>query len=259
MATSTGRFVWYDLMTTDMPAAEAFYSDVVQWQARDSGMPGPSRYTLFSAGGRDVAGLMTIPDEVKARGARPAWNGYIGVDDVDRVAGEVKEKGGAIHYPASDIPGVGRFAVLTDPQGAFFYLFKPNAGQEGGQPAMDTPGHVGWRELMTTDLDAAFAFYAAQFGFTKTEAMDMGPMGIYQLFATGGPDAAGGMMKRPPEVPMSFWLFYFNVDGLDAAIKRVTSGGGQVLNGPVEVPGGAWIAQCSDPQGAMFALVSQRR
>jgi predicted enzyme related to lactoylglutathione lyase len=259
MATSTGRFVWYDLMTTDMEAAEAFYRDVVRWQARDSGMPGPSRYTLFSTGGRDVAGLMIIPDEVKARGARPAWNGYIGVDDVDRATDEVKEKGGAIHYPATDIPGVGRFAVLTDPQGAFFYLFEPDAGQEDGQPAMDAPGHVGWRELMTSDLDAAFAFYAAQFGFTKAEAIDMGPMGTYQLFATGGPDAAGGMMKRPPEVPMSFWLFYFNVDGLDAAIGRVTTGGGQVLNGPMEVPGGAWIAQCSDPQGAMFALVSQNR
>jgi uncharacterized protein len=258
MATSQGKFVWYDLMTTDMEAAEAFYSDVVGWEAKDAGMT-TSRYTIFSVGGRPVAGLMTIPDEVRAKGGRPAWMGYIGVDDVDRAAEEVAQKGGAVHQPATDIPGVGRFAVVADPQGAFFYLFKPYGGEQGEEPAMGAPGHVGWRELMTSDLDAAFAFYATQFGFTKTEAMDMGPMGIYQLFATGGSEAVGGMMKRPPEVPMSFWMFYFNVDGLDAAMERVKGKGGQVLNGPMEVPGGAWIAQCSDPQGAMFALLSQKR
>jgi predicted enzyme related to lactoylglutathione lyase len=258
MATSQGKFVWYDLMTTDMAAAETFYSDVVGWEAKDAGMP-TSRYTIFSVTGRPVAGLTTIPDEVRARGGRPAWMGYIGVDDVDRAAEEITQKGGAVHKPATDIPGVGRFAVVADPQGAFFYLFKPSGGDQGEEPPMGTPGHVGWRELMTSDLDGAFAFYAAQFGFTKTEAMDMGPMGIYQLFATGGKEAVGGMMKRPPEVPMSFWTFYFNVDGLDAAMERVKSGRGQVLNGPMEVPGGAWIAQCSDPQGAMFALVSPKR
>jgi len=110
MATSQGKFVWYDLMTTDMAAAEAMYSDVVGWEAKDAGMP-TSRYTIFSVAGRPVAGLMTIPDEVRAKGGRPAWMGYIGVDDVDRAAEEITQKGGAVHQPATDIPGVGRFAA----------------------------------------------------------------------------------------------------------------------------------------------------
>ena len=257
MANPQGSFVWYELMTEDMKAAENFYSGVVGWQTKDSGMPGMD-YTLLSVGPAMIGGIMKVPDEARAMGAKPAWLGYIGVDDVDAMAERVKGAGGKVFRPPSDIPSVGRFAVVADPHGAAFILFKP-ASAEGPPPAPEgTPGTVGWHELHAGDRESAFAFYSGLFGWTKTEAMDMGPMGIYQMFATGGPPA-GGMMTKRPEMAWAAWLFYFNVDAIDAAAARVTAGGGKVSMGPHQVPGGQWIVMCEDPQRAMFALVAPKR
>jgi predicted enzyme related to lactoylglutathione lyase len=257
MPNSTGRFVWYELMTTDTEGAEKFYRRVVGWDARDAGMAAVS-YTLFSAGGADVAGLMAIPQRARDAGARPGWIGYVAVEDVDACAAQVAREGGSVHRPPDDIPGVGRFAIVADPQGATLALFRC-AAQSNQQPvAAGTPGHAGWRELLASDWQRAFAFYAGLFGWTKAEPFDMGSLGIYQLFAAGG-ETIGGMMTRPETVPAPFWLYYFNVDGIDAAKDRVRAGGGQIINGPHEVPGGSWIVQCLDPQGAMFALVAPRR
>ncbi len=256
MATTGSPFVWYELMTTDLAGAQAFYSDVLGWKAADAGMPGMA-YTLVSAGPHQVGGMMTMPDEVRATGAPPNWTGYLAVADVDAKAAQVVAAGGSVHHPPTDIPGVGRFSVVGDPQGAVVTLFKDNGGAYTA-PAPGLPGTVGWHELMTSALDPAWDFYSSLFGWTKDTAMDMGPMGVYQMFDAGsGP--TGGMMTRPPEMPVSAWLYYFNVEALDAAVERVKAGGGQLFHGPQEVPGGSWIAQCSDPQGAMFALVSTQR
>jgi hypothetical protein len=156
-----------------------------------------------------------------------------------------------------DIPGVARFAVVADPQGATFMLIKGFSEAPPQWPAPSTPGHPGWRELYASDWEPAFAFYSELFGWTEDQAFDMGPMGTYQLFAIQDVPA-GGMMNRPPEMPRPFWLYYFNVDDIDAAAGRVTESGGRILNGPMEVPG-IWIVQCADPQGAMFALVGPKR
>jgi hypothetical protein len=247
-------FVWYELMTTDRTAAEAFYGAVVGWEieACDGGMP----YAIAKAGGRPAAGLMDLPEEARAAGMPPAWVGYVGVADVDAAADEVRQAGGAVHRAPEDIPGIGRFAVVADPQGAMFMLFTPLQAEEPVPPM--SPGHVSWHELYATDWAAAFDFYAGRFGWTKDQAMDMGPMGTYQLFAAGSL-AIGGMMNRPADMPVAAWLFYFGVPAIDAAVERVKAHGGRILNGPMEVPGGAWIVQALDPQGAMFALVGMRR
>ncbi len=250
----TGRFVWYELITTDPQAAQSFYGRVLGWQARDGGPPGMA-YTLLSAGGTDVAGLMRMPAEACEAGARPGWVGYVTVADVDAQVARIELAGGTTHVAPQDIPDVGRFAMVSDPQGAVFALFRPDGPPAGDVPAADTPGHAGWRELHANDGDAAFEFYAAQFGWTRADSLDMGPMGTYQLFAAGA-QPIGGMMNRTADHSSPFWLYYFNVDGLAAAIERVEAGGGQVLHGPHDVPGGGRVAQCSDPQGAMFALVS---
>ena len=186
------------------------------------------------------------------------WSGYIGVEDVDVSVKELKAKGGTVKRPPEDIPGVGRFAVVTDPYGATFNLFTTKGGETPKAPSM-SPGQVGWRELNSDNGPKAFEFYSQMFGWTKTEAMDMGPLGVYQLFASGGKDAVGGMMTKMKEMPMAMWLFYFVVDAIDAAVERVKKAGGQVINGPMEVPGPAWIIQGIDPQGAMFALVGDKR
>jgi uncharacterized protein len=257
MSDPAGKFCWYELMTTDTAAATAFYESVVGWRAQDSGLPGMA-YTLLHAGEAPIGGLMAVPEEARKAGARPGWAGYIWVADVDATAAKIKSAGGQVHRAPDDIPNIGRFAVVADPQGAIFVLFKDAGAERPPQPTPGIPGLAGWHELQATDREAAFAFYSDLFGWTKTEAFDMGdPVGLYQLFATG--DAAvGGMMNKMAGVPAPFWLYYFTVADIDSAIARVTNGGGQVIHGPVQVPGGVWIAQGLDPQGAMFALVGPR-
>jgi predicted enzyme related to lactoylglutathione lyase len=245
------NFVWYELMTTELDAAAAFYKTVVGWNSERWDNP-QMRYTIVKAGDTGVGGLMTIPAEAAQMGARPAWLGYISADDVDAATDGVRQTGGTVHREPADIPEIGRFSVVADPQGAMFILFRPQGDDRPPVPPM-TPGHIGWHELYAAEWKSAFDFYAGQFGWTKADAMDMGEMGTYQLFSAGG-EPIGGMMTKPADVPSPFWLFYFNVGDIDAAAERVTGNGGKVLMGPMEVPGGSWIVQATDPQGAMFAL-----
>jgi uncharacterized protein len=249
-------FVWYELMTTDAKAAESFYSKVVGWAPQHAGQAGID-YTLLLAGAVPMAGLMALDKEACDAGARPCWVGYVGVADVDAHVGRVTRAGGKVHVPPTDIPNIGRFAMVTDPQGATFNLFKPVSDMPPAPADPATPGTIGWHELMAADGEKAFAFYADLFGWTRDEAIDMGAMGRYQLFAAGGP-AIGGMMTKPAEVPAPFWGYYFQVDAIGAALERLKGAGGKVINGPMEVPGGSWIVQGVDPQGAMFSLVSRK-
>jgi predicted enzyme related to lactoylglutathione lyase len=250
---NNGTFVWYELGTTDPEAAASFYKQVVGWEAQ--AIP-EMHYTILQKDGARIAGVMQLPEHVRAQGVPPHWVGYINVDDVDAYAKRAEEAGATLRHGPEDIPGIGRFAVLTDPDGAPFNLFKTN-GEGGPETPPMTPGHIGWHELMARSGDAGFDFYSGLFGWTRGEAMPMGPMGVYQLFDYGG-RSQGGMMTAP-EGAKPGWMFYFVVSGIDAAQARVTEAGGTVRNGPMEVPGGAWILQCQDPQGASFAMVSMAR
>jgi predicted enzyme related to lactoylglutathione lyase len=251
-------FFWYELMTTDLDGAEAFYTNVVGWTAQpfDAG-PGMPRYTVMNVGERGVAGLMTLPEDAAKMGMPPAWLGYIHTKDVDASTQSLKNAGGTVHREPDDIPSVGRFAVVADPQGATFMLMQPTGPDQPTVPAT-TPGHIGWHELYTSDWKAAFDFYSGQFGWEKGDAMDMGQMGIYQTFSAG-PESGGGMMNKPEQMPVPVWMFYFNVPAIDAAAKRITDNGGKILMGPMEVPTGQWIVQGQDPQGAHFALLAPVR
>lgn len=254
MTQSPSQFAWYELMTTDPEAAKAFYTKVVGWGTEPfPGMP----YTILKAGEAPVGGLMELPEEARKMGAPPHWIGYVGVDDVDAATEKARRLGGSVYVEPQDIPEVGRFSIVTDPQKAAFTLFKP-ANLPDSPPAVPgSPGHIGWHELYAVDWEKAFAFYAEMFGWQKAEALDMGAMGIYQLFSAGGAPI-GGMFNKPAEMPMPAWLYYFTVADFDAATERLKSHGGKVINGPMEVPGGAWIVQAIDPQGAMFAITGMR-
>ena len=256
MALKQGDFVWHELVTSDVSAAADFYTKVLGWSVADSGLPGTT-YMVCSAGATPVAGLMPIPETAAPAGMKPKWFGYVGVADVDVKAEDLKAAGGAVQHGPADIPGVGRFAVVADPQGGCFHLFKSDSPPPPEVP-LGTPGTVGWNELHAGDGERAFAFYASLFGWTKDEAIPMGPMGTYQLFANGGP-AIGGMMTKMPDQLAPAWLYYFNVEAIDAAAGRATEAGGKVVHGPSEVPGGQWIVQCLDPQGALFAMVAPGR
>jgi predicted enzyme related to lactoylglutathione lyase len=255
MDNSGGRFVWYELATTDIEAAKAFYAGVVGWSTVDTAA-GDAGYTLFIAGTAPAAGLTKLPPEALRTGALAQWNGYVGVEDVDAAAARVKQLGGSVYIPPTDIPNVSRFSVVADPQMATLVLVKGRERNqdESGQPGM--PGRIAWHELLTSDLDKAFAFYSALFGWKKTHARS-GPEGIYQNFAIGT-ETVGGISLKPDDWPRPLWFYYINVAGIEAAAKRVRSHGGKVLDGPAAVPGGAWVLHCRDPQGVPFSLIDTR-
>jgi predicted enzyme related to lactoylglutathione lyase len=249
---SQPKFSWYELLTTDVDSAKAFYSSIIPWSTQFVGTP-QMPYSTFNVDGRGVAGIMNLPPQA---GPKPAWSGYIHLLDVDAAAQRVADAGGSIHRPPTDVPGMLRFSVVVDPQGAPFVLFTANPQMDSPPPPPPgTPGTVGWNELLTPDSAAAFDFYTTQFGWTEGDSFDMGAIGPYRIFKVDGVQN-GGIMNTPPGTPGAFWNFYFQVESCSAVVDRIHAGGGKVVNGPHEVPGGQWIVTAIDPQGASFALVS---
>ena len=252
MGNSDSRFVWYELATADVEAAKAFYSSVVGWGTADAPMPG-SVYTQFTAKGIPVAGLMKLPPDPSGTGTATQWIGFVGVDDVDAAARRVNQLGGTVHVPPADIPNVTRFSVVADPQMAVLALVTKPQGGHARSAQLSAPGRVSWHELLASDGESAFAFYSALLGWTKADAQAE-PTGVYQQFSAGG-EAIGAICTKPNTSPWCLWLYYFNVVDLDAAAKRVQTGGGKILYGPITVTGGARIVHCVDPEGAIFGLI----
>jgi predicted enzyme related to lactoylglutathione lyase len=254
MVVHHGRFVWYELLTTDIAAAKAFYGEVVGWGARDASTPDLA-YTLFSAGEAPVSGLMDLPEEARKMGATPRWVGYVAVDDLDETVDRIRRLGGAVYVPPTDT-NVGRISVVADPQTANLALIN-GLKLRPSQPAeFDRPGRVGWHELAAADSKKAFGFYGELFGWQQPGDETPRP-DSYRLFSADG-QTIGGMSTKHPKVPVPFWLYYFNVDDIDITAEHVRSGGGLIFQGPTEIPGGNWIARCVDPQGAMFGLQGPR-
>jgi predicted enzyme related to lactoylglutathione lyase len=251
-----GRFVWCDLITSDPKEAEAFYTKVAGWGTMPwtAPTPGSMAYTMWTVAGAPIGGLMALPSGAPAP---PYWLGYVSVPDVDEAVSQAESLGGTTVEKAADIPSVGRFAVLADPQGAMFAVFA-SAGQTPGHEGMPLVGEFSWHELMTTAYSSAFRFYQSMFGWEKLSEHDMGPLGVYLEF---GRNAApmGGMFNKPADVPMPpNWLQYIHVDSVDRVAELVKESGGTILNGPMDVPGGDRIAQCMDPQAAAFAIHSRK-
>jgi uncharacterized protein len=249
-----GRFAWYELMTTDMAGARAFYGTVLGWGAQEASTPDLT-YTVFTAGKTAVTGLMELPAEARKMGATPRWMGYVGVNDMDVATARIKRLGGAVYVPPTD-SNIGRISVVADPQTATLALVKGLTNGQREPAALGRLGHVGWHELLAADWQRIFAFYGELFDWQKAEA-EIGPTETYQLFSIGA-QTIGGMFTKRPEEPLPFWLFYFNIDDIDAAAERVKTAGGGVFEGPYELPDGIWIVRCTDPQGAAFALQGKR-
>jgi predicted enzyme related to lactoylglutathione lyase len=248
-----GRFVWHELMTGDPAAAQRFYGAVVGWSTQ--AMEGMPDYTLFTANGVPVGGVMQLTPEAARMGAPPSWTAYVEVEDADATIERTNGLGGSVIVGPQTVEGVGRFAILRDPQGAVFAIL---ASAKDREPESDPkPLEFSWHELLTTDWQAGADFYAEIFGWKKQSEFDMGPMGTYYMF---GRDrfTYGGVMNKPSDMPAPpHWLHYVQVDSADAGADRATKNGGTVVNGPMEVPGGDRIAAIIDPQGAAFALHSK--
>ena len=257
VATSTllGRPLWYELMTTDMKGAEAFYRAVVGWKTAPFAGTGHPYTTFSRSGDVRVGGILTKPDEVKAP---PFWAMYVGVPKLEEAAAQIKRLGGSAHTEVLEVPNVGRMQLMMDPQGAAFYIFEPANAEQPPEAAAEI-GEASWHELMTTDLAAATKFYQQAFGWQPSEAVDMGPVGKYQMFNRPH-GMIGGMMNKPPEmaqVPPN-WGIYFRVPDINTATEAVKANGGKILNGPMEVPGGDWVVNAMDPQGAAFSLHAKK-
>ena len=259
-----GGFIWYELMTTDHSAAKSFYDKVVGWNiAEDSVAPGMEYRMIGRSDGGMAGGILTLTDEMRQGGARPTWMGYLHTADVDAKVEAIKGDGGGVMMEPWDQPGVGRLAMVTDPTGAVFYLMDPIPPE--GQPdaksdvfSVDQPQHVRWNELWSGDPKGAIDFYQRQFGWGQDGDMDMGAMGKYSFVQSNGVNI-GAIMPRMPDVPASMWNFYIGVDDIDRAAEAVKANGGKVFQEPMQIPGGEYALNGSDPQGAMFGLVGPRK
>ena len=242
-------------MTTDVAAAAAFYRDVVGWGTREastSNLP----YTLFTAGEAPTAGLMELPEEGRKMGATPRWMGYVGVMDVYAAADRIKRLGGAVYVPPTDT-NIGRISVVADPHTATFAVvdhLQTPPQQPGDSGKL---GRIGWHELFAADPDREIAFYCELFGWQRADTKNQLAGAAYVSLSAGG-QIIGGAFKKSAEEPVPYWLFYFNVEDLDAAVERVRAGGGQASCNDDELPGGLWVAHCTDPYGAEFGLQGKR-
>ena len=254
---SNAHFAWYELLTTDMAGARRFYGSVLGWTAHDAATS-KFAYSVFSAGGLPVCGLMELPQEERRMGATPRWVGYVAVDDLDLTVDRLKLLGGAVYVPPAET-NIGRIAIVADPQKATFALAQGLA-QYLAQGLKHDPfplqaeelGGVVWHELLAGEWRAAFAFYHELFGWQRTQSGSGSP-DSYQLLSAGD-QTIGGMFTKLPFAPIPFWLYYFNVPDIAVATDRVMAGGGRIVQGPNQLPDVGWIAWCVDPQGAMFAL-----
>jgi predicted enzyme related to lactoylglutathione lyase len=249
--TARGRFLWYDLLTSDPAAAHEFYRSVIGWGTQDwDGAPEGQTYTMWMAGETPIGGSLDSKT-LDENPPPPHWLTHIGTDDLDQTIADAEANGGTVLSPARQMDQVGRFAPIRDPQGGVFMAYEPaNAEPMLGPP---TVGHASWNELSTTDQSGGLAFYQKLFGWNKGDAVDMGPDGLYQMF-DAGQWPIGGIFPIGDKPMPTGWTPYFKVGDLDAAVERARARGGTILAEPMEVPGGDRVAVCADPQGAVFGM-----
>ncbi|HEX9945336.1 MAG TPA: VOC family protein [Thermoanaerobaculia bacterium] len=246
-----GKFVWHDLMTTDLEKAVAFYTELLPWTINEQAMEGFGTYKMIRAAGEDHGGFVQLSPEDNVPSH---WIGYVTVDDVDAASARAVELGGQAPVPGMDIPGIGRFGVILDPQGAAVSPYKPNTWRGEGYEGPPRPGTFAWHELLALDPETEGRFFCEVFGWTLAE-MEMGEMGTYHLFKrAGGSKDAGGMLKKPDGTAPSSWLPYVSVEDVDATAARIEPLGGRIWVQPRDIPGVGRFAVASDPTGAYFAL-----
>lgn len=243
-----GRFVWHELVVPDPSAAESFYTGVTPWKTQP--WDHSPDYTLLTNDGAPLGGIAELTGDLVARGVPPHWLPYVSVYDIDACARQAVSLGGQMRMGPKEVPNIGVWAVIADPQGAAFGIYEPVTPSVPPAPQV---GQFSWHELTATDYKAAAEFYRAMFHWERISDYDMGEMGIYSMFGQRG-ETYGGMFNRTGAMPPPNWLSYVRVADVKSSVGQVKTLGGTVINGPMEVPGGDWIAQCMDPEGAAFAL-----
>lgn len=255
-------FCWYELMTPDADSAVAFYGQLVGWTVSDKTSDAAMDYRMIQrSDGGMIGGMLQLDAGMLKGGAHPAWVPYLAVADLDSSLAAIEADGGKALMPRTDI-AEGSFAMVTDPQGAPFYLMQPNPPEglpEAQSDAFDADKaqHVRWNELTTSDPAGAKAFYAKHFGFEFNNVMPMGEAGDYEFMEFGGVTTGAIMpIMHPGGVPS--WLVYFGVPSVEEASAAIEASDSNILMPMHEVPGGNWIVVATDPQGAPFGVVGPR-
>jgi predicted enzyme related to lactoylglutathione lyase len=247
-----GTFSWIDLTTPDQAEAKAFYSSLFGWEITDMPVDENTSYSMAALGGTPVAAISPQPQQQRDNGVPPLWNSYITVDDADAALERARELGATVHAPAFDVLQAGRMGVVQDPQGAYFLVWQPR--DHIGAGLVNVPGALAWNELGSPDMDGSAQFYGDLFGWT-TSPMEGGLP--YLIIKTADGHSNGGIRQPMPPGAPPFWLVYFAVGDIDAAVATVTELGGAVLGEPTDI-GIARIAVVTDPQGGVFALYDGR-
>lgn len=263
MSNPPGSFIWYELMTSDAPRAAKFYGSVVGWTIALEGASsggGPDYRMIGRKDGGFAGGVLALTDDMRANGAKPTWLGYLHVEDIAASTKAIEVDGGRTLMKRAI--EVGEIAMVTDPMGSPFYVMKPVPPSDKPEAKSDVfdpkaAERVRWNELASPDAEKAKAFYSKHFGFELEESMPMGELGDYTFIDHGGV-RIGAIMQQPAGSPRAGWQFYFGVPSIEAGKRAIESGGGAVLHGPAEVPGGDWIVMATDPDGAAFGLVGPR-
>jgi hypothetical protein len=248
--TAPGRFVWHDLMTTDLERSKSFYSGLLGFSYNELDLGGPQPYLVIRAGDRDIGGVNLVDP---ASGAGSCWIAHVTVDDIHAAAARATAQGGTVRIPPTPIPGIGHYCELADPQGAVISTYvsaKPDVPDPVGAPPV---GIVCWNELLTTDPAGAVAFYQSVFGWGHG-TMDMGPAGVYHLFKREDKDIAGMMQMPPDAAAPPLWMPYFLVANVDASFAKALSLGAMPFVKPADIPEVGRFAVLGDPTGASFAL-----
>lgn len=246
---SRGRVLWMELLASRPATALRFYPAVFGWGTEAfRAAEGAAPYTMWTAHGRPIGGLMPLPSDARAP---TSWLPYVGVPDVDAAVMRAEEEGAVVAVQPADIPATGRFAVLEDPFGANFAVYRPER-EPAPAPFPPPVGEFSWFELATANLRHAVEFYGELFGWTRGESHAMGELGDYQLVEREG-RPLGGFYVAPQGLPAA-WLGYVRVAALEKTAAAVTAHGGKILVPPHEVPGGDRIVVAADPDGAPIAL-----
>jgi predicted enzyme related to lactoylglutathione lyase len=244
-----GIFQWRDLQSSDPERSKDFYTALLGWEIVRAPM-GEFTYDMISLNGVPFGGIVDalpgVPDH---------WMSYIGTPDADAAAAKAVDLGGRIIAPPTDIPDVGRFAVLQDPTGAIFAAMHWDHPIPGVDPFAETAhGGVVWNELLTTDVEAAVAFYTELNGYTVVED-HFEEHGRHLSFAVdndGVETAIAGMWPLPDRRQTSAWGVYFRVANLEAAITNIGALGGEVVTGLIETAEIGRLVAAHDPTGAWF-------
>ena len=249
-----GAFSWSELMTTDPQAAVKFYDSLLGWTNRTMPMP-QGDYHVQMIGELPVAGIMQLPQP----GLPTAWLYYITVDDVDATAKKAVELGATIAVEPMDIPTVGRFCGLVDPQGVFFHVIKYEVESDGAEmpdvnfaDSFGTHGAFSWYQLATKDPQAAAKFYSSLFGW-EIVSQDM-PSGPYTMIKVEG-EGIGGIMGLWDENTPPHWGAYVTVDDADAVAGGVEAAGGRVLMPPTDIEKVGRFVTVQDPTGGILNVI----